>query len=175
MNYYELTITCMLKRDIAFQEVQEKIGAYINRCMLLDERLKEKHAKKEQKQYCYSGFYPVEFKTKMYKAGNVYVFRIRSLEKAFTESIKACLRKISDSVFQLIAIEQKTSGKRVVQELYTLTPFIVTVDNQPWLQQTGDLDVLIERLEANAEKKVHRYRWRKIRSNQFYPTARVYE
>ncbi len=40
-----------------------------------------------------------------------------------------------------------------IRELYTQTPLIITVDDKPWLQNDGDLDLFKQRLEDNLEKK----------------------
>lgn len=153
MRFFELTITVLVKKDLHFQKAQEALGAYLNRSMLQDENLKQLHARKGSKLYVYSSLYPVETRTKVYKAGAVYVFRVRSLMKKFTNWLEPCLRTQRDLLFQCIAIEKRTCGNRMIQELYSVTPFVVTVNNQPWLQETDDLDLLISRLEANADKK----------------------
>ncbi|OZI12920.1 hypothetical protein CEW92_04075 [Bacillaceae bacterium SAS-127] len=167
MECYELTVTVMVKQNIYFQNVQEKIGAYLNRCMLMDETLKEMHGRREVKPYTFSGFYPVESKTKVYKAGAIYVFRIRSLQKEFIDKMERCLRKQKSDDFQCIAIEKRKHGNRVIQELYSVIPVIVTVDGKPWLQEDGDVDLFIKRLQANVEKKYYDAYGKKIENTQF--------
>ena len=56
MNYFEITITTLLKRDIYFADSGYVIGKNINRIMLLDEGLKELHPKKEYKNYVFNSF-----------------------------------------------------------------------------------------------------------------------
>lgn len=167
MKVYELTITLLLKKNIHFQGINEALGAYISRSMLHDEELSKLHRKKESKLYIFSGLYPVESKTKVYQEGKVYIFRLRSLREKFTDVLARCIRKQQDPVFQIIAIERRLYGRRAIQELYSATPFIVTVDGGPWLQTTGDVDLLMERLSANAEKKYQDAFQEKLTNNSF--------
>lgn len=167
MKVYELTITLLLKKDIHYQGINEALGSYMNRCMLHDDKLSNLHREKGQKGYVFSGLYPVEAKTKVYQEGKVYVFRVRSLKKVFTDKLGKCMRKQQDSVFHTIAIEERFYGRRTIQDLYSVTPFIVTVEGGPWLQTTGNLDVLLERLNSNAEKQYQDIFQEKLASNNF--------
>lgn len=165
MKAYELTVTALLKKDLYYQEVQQEIGMLLNRSMLKNKELKEFHREKRLKGYVYSGLYPVE-KQKVYTKGNVYVFRIRSLKRWFIEAIESCIRGQGDDVFHIISGEKRFWTKKVIQELYSITPFFVTVDNSPWLQE-DDVDLLIERLQVNAEKKYRDFINGDIETNQF--------
>lgn len=153
MDISELIVTVMLKEDIPFQQSQEVIGNFLNASMLHDADLKEFHGESDIKGYVYNSFYPLEFKTKTYKANQVYVFRVRSLNKIFLEKMNRCIRKQKKGPFEVIAIEKRTYANKIIQGLYSVTPVVVTVDNQPWLQ-TDDVDLFIQRLEQNAEKKL---------------------
>ena len=143
----------MLKEDIPFQNAQEVIGSFLNASMLHDADLKELHGESEVKGYVYNSFYPVEFKTKTYKANQVYVFRVRSLNQIFLKKMNRCIRKQKKGPFEVIAVEKRTYANKIIQGLYSVTPVVVTIDNQPWLQ-TDDVDLFIQRLEQNAEKKL---------------------
>lgn len=167
MKYFSLTVTVMVKRDVYFQNVQEEIGRYLNQSMLLNDTLKEMHGRKGFKAYVYSGLYPIEVKTKVYKAGSVYIFRIRSLKEEFLEALARCLRKQKSEQFQCIAVEKVTYRNKVVQELYSATPFILTVNGQPWLRENGDFDLLIKRIEDNADKKYQDVFKQKVENTHF--------
>lgn len=167
MEYFELTVTVLVKKDIYYQKVQESIGNYLSLSMLLNEKLKQIHGQKGHKGYCFSGLYPIEMKTKVYKAGAVYVFRVRSLKEVFLDTLDQCLRKVKSDQFNCISIEKRKYRNRIVQELYSATPFILTIDGQPWLQETGDFDLLIKRLEANARKKYEDAFNQKIENEHF--------
>lgn len=156
MEVYEAIFTTYIKRDIYYQNVQAEIGRFINKSMLLDEGLKELHKEVEYKPYSYSGLYPVEFKTKRYKGGNVYVFRIRSISENFIEKLNQCLKKTYDTGLQIISSEIISKKLDIIHEMYSITPVIVTKNNSPWLQN-DDLDLFIERLTVNLVKKYRKF------------------
>lgn len=165
MKVYELIITVLLKKDLYYQAVQEEIGIFLNRSMLKNDNLKKFHRETRLKGYVYSGLYPVE-KTKIYSKGNVYVFRLRSLDENFIRTMEICIRGQRDNVFQVISGEKRLWTKGVIQELHSITPFFITVDDSPWLQE-DDFDLLIKRLQINAEKKYRDFIQEDIETNQF--------
>ncbi|GAA0741528.1 CRISPR-associated endoribonuclease Cas6 [Clostridium oceanicum] len=152
MRFIELTITVMLKKDIYFEDSGYVIGKNINKSMLLDKDLKEVHPKKEYKNYVFNSFYPIE-RDKFYKKDRLYIFKIRGLSDEFMQKIDRCLSNLKSDDFNVISISKKSIDKRHIKELYTQTPLIITVDNNPWLQTSGDLELFKSRLEDNLEKK----------------------
>ncbi len=164
MEVFDLTVTTLVKEDIYYQDLQELLGKFIHKSMLLNKELRDLHKKSILKNYSFSSLYPTEVKSKVYKSGSVYVFRIRSLDQNFIKIFRECLREIKGGLFQAIATEIRTISKRIIQSLYTVTPAIVTVDNKPWMQ-SDDLDLFIERIGSNAEKKYKQFNGEEINSN----------
>ncbi|GAA0126563.1 CRISPR-associated endoribonuclease Cas6 [Clostridium sp. CTA-19] len=152
MSFVELTVTVMLNKDIYFADCGYVIGKNINKAMLLDESLKELHPKKEYKNYVFNHFYPLE-RDKIYKKDRLYIFKIRGLSKEFIDKIESCLCNLESNEFNIISTSKKEIEQRHIKELYTQTPLIITVDDKPWLQNDGDLDLFKQRLEDNLEKK----------------------
>lgn len=151
MQFYELTITTALLKDMHFTITNEKIANIINQSMFLDEELAKKHIEKGFKNYVFSSFYPVE-KDKEYKSGRIYVFRIRSLEESFISKIRKYLLLVKNEDFKIIATEIKTHKQRFITELYTITPALATIDNKHWVKG-DDISLLIDRMQGNLEKK----------------------
>lgn len=152
MKFVELIVTTMLKKDVYFADAGYIIGKNINKLMLLDKDLKEIHPKKQYKNYVFNSFYPLE-KDKFYKKGRLYIFKIRGLDSEFMKKIHKCLEKLRSEDFKVVSVSESTIEKQHVKELYTITPLIVTVDNKPWLQNNGDLELLKDRIVDNLEKK----------------------
>lgn len=153
--YWELVVTVLLKNDIKMIDVQEQISKYLNHSMSHDSFLLNRHMERRNKLYVFSGLYPVDSKTKVFRNGAVYVFRIRSLDQKFINHLEATLRISKHNMFQYLSVEKRFYPNRLIESIYTLTPVIVTVDNRPWLKDTNDIDILIDRLQANADKKYH--------------------
>ncbi|MCC9294950.1 CRISPR-associated endoribonuclease Cas6 [Clostridium sp. WLY-B-L2] len=151
MNFFQLTITTFLNKDIPFNESGEFIGNIISSTMLLKDTLKEIHEKKEFK-YVYDNFYPLE-KSKVYEKGRIYVFNIRSFNSGFIRDIKRFLSLTKNNDFKIVAVEERRIKQRFITELYTKTAAIVTVDSKPWLLKDGDLMLLQKRFQDNLEKK----------------------
>ncbi|WP_032123134.1 CRISPR-associated endoribonuclease Cas6 [Clostridium amazonitimonense] len=151
MNYFELTITVLLNRNIYFADSGYVIGKNINKIMLLDESLKEFHPKKEYKNYVFNSFFPLE-KDKTYKKDNLYIFKIRSLDYEFCEKMYKLSPYLKSDDFKVISADIKEINKKTLKEIYTITPLIITIDNKPWMQN-DDLNLFKERLEINLEKK----------------------
>lgn len=152
MEFWEAIVTVMLKKDIYFEDCGYIIGKNINKSMLLDKELKEVHPKKQYKNYVFNSFYPIE-RDKYYKEDRLYIFRIRGLDEKFIDKIENCLCNLKSEDFNIISTSKKEIKKKIIKELYTQTPLIVTVDDRPWLQNGGDLDLFKRRLEDNLEKK----------------------
>ncbi|WCN36624.1 CRISPR-associated endoribonuclease Cas6 [Aneurinibacillus uraniidurans] len=151
MVFEQLTVTVFLRKNIHFSFSSEKIGQWINAALYLDENLKVFHEQNQYKHYVFDNLYPFE-KDGVYKEGKVYIYKIRSLKQGFLSKVKHLLKKVNDDNFQLLAAEITRMPQRPIQELYTVTPFFITVKGAPWFVE-HDWTTLEERLQANAEKK----------------------
>lgn len=151
MEFFEITTTILLQENIIFTECNEKIGNLINAAMHFDAELAEKHRQKGYKNYVFCSLYPTE-SDKLYKAGRIYIFRIRSLEWDFIIKMKEFLPEVKNSSVKVLASEVKTCKQRHISELYTITPAVATVDNRNWVEG-DDFLLLQERIQMNLEKK----------------------
>ncbi len=156
MHYFELTTTAYLLKNVAFNEVNEKIAQLINKAMLNEEKLAIKHKENKFKNYVFDSLYPRE-KDKIYKAGKIYVFRIRSLEEDFISKIKQLLHDTTTDYFKVISGEIKKQEQRPIRELYTVTPALATVGKNIYWIPGNDIKLLIERMNSNLFKKYRDY------------------
>ena len=156
MHYYELTVTAYLLKNVAFNEVNEKIAQLINKAMLNEEKLAIKHKENKFKNYVFDSLYPRE-KDKIYKAGKIYVFRIRSLEEDFITKINQLFHNVTTDYFKVIAGEIKKQEQRTIKELYTVTPALATIGKNIYWISGNDIKLLIERMNSNLFKKYKDY------------------
>lgn len=155
MEYYELINTAYLLNDIYFDEVNEKEGKFINSSMLLDKELANIHKSEGYKYYVYDSLYPRE-SDKIYKKGRVYVFKIRSIDKDLITKIRKMITKTKSEDFKIVSTELKTYNQFFINELYTVTPAVLTVDNRFWVK--GDsIELLQRRIVENLIKKYKDY------------------
>ncbi|QDR82369.1 CRISPR-associated endoribonuclease Cas6 [Sporomusa termitida] len=150
---FELKLTVLLKKSTHHLQMQEPIGNWISQAQLTDPLFKQTHYDKIYKHFVFSNLYPTE-KDGIYQQGRIYVLTIRSSIEDTLNRIHQCLKKCRESdYFQLVACEQRTRRLGHITELLTITPAIVTIENQkPWTPE-DNIELLIQRLEANAEKK----------------------
>jgi len=156
MNYYELIVTAYLQRDIHYREAYEVIAKHINRAMHLDNELSIYHSENRYKLYVFNTFYPTE-SDKQYKAGKIYIFNIRTIDKGFADKISQLLKQTDANDFKVISIEKKAVKQHTIEYLQTITPVIITTEgNKNWVMG-DDLDLLQRRLSDNLEKKYNSF------------------
>lgn len=165
MKFTELTLTCYLKTNVHFTKANELISRFINKSMLLNQKLLEIHKQTGYKFYCFSSFYPLE-KDKIYKAGRIYVFNIRSLDKKIITDLKCIMSKNESNSLKVIAAELKTVKRSHIVELYTLTPAVITIEgNKHWIPG-NKIDIVLDRFQGNLEKKYNQFCKQQINPKQ---------
>ena len=153
MNYYELKIKVQLDKDMYLDEVPYNIGIFINNSMLNNSILKKIHEEKFYK-YVYDSFYPME-KDKIYKKGKTYSFRLRSMNIQLLNKMAMSIYNHKYAGIKAFDADFKVYEINKITEIYTVKPFIVTIDGKPWLKDKCSIEVLMKRLDDNLDKKVN--------------------
>jgi len=164
MKYFELTCTAYLKKSIDFKESFEKLAKYISFSMAQNDNLKALHEKSGFKNYCFGGLLPVEAQ-KIYRQGNHYRFTVRSLDENLIDVLADELRKnINNPDLQVLETVKKSYRQRFIQELYTVTPTIITTENNLFwtMEKDGDILRLQRQLHDNLEKKYQNFYGEKL-------------
>lgn len=155
MNYYELTVTAKLNREVTNDEIYSLINNHINKSMLADEKLKEMHEKNQYKYYTFSSLWPIE-KDKIYETDKIYIFNIRSIDQRFLMRLKRVINQTKDNIL-IISTELKTYHQIFISKLITLTPILVTMpDKKNWVSKYG-VNELISRISKNSIRKYNQY------------------
>ncbi|PYZ96611.1 hypothetical protein CR205_12960 [Alteribacter lacisalsi] len=126
MDIKELKITLILKEDVPFKNIGQRIGAYLHRAMLADSQLKKEHRVNKVKHYVYSHLYPTE-SDGVYKSGTGYTFRIRSAREGFLNRMAELLTDFQDELIVTLGIEESRVPNGTVNAVRTLTPFVITL------------------------------------------------
>ncbi|TYQ16310.1 UNVERIFIED_CONTAM: CRISPR-associated endoribonuclease Cas6 [Acetivibrio alkalicellulosi] len=164
MKYYELTATAHLNEDIAFDYAGAEIGHLLSRTMLKLPELRRLHKENTFKHYCFGSFFPIE-KEKVYKKGNVYTFKVRTLNEDFSECVRKNIKSIKDSKINILAVEASQRNRRYLSNIYSVTPVVVTLDeNKRWTKEEGFL-YLTAQLKSNLEKKFRTFYGEEIESS----------
>ncbi|MDR2790291.1 MAG: CRISPR-associated endoribonuclease Cas6 [Campylobacteraceae bacterium] len=154
MKVFELTCTAYLKNDIEFQNSFEIVAKYISFAIHLA-GLDEIHASRDYKYYSFSDFYPTET-DKIYKKGKIYKFTIRTLNETLAGALYNNLKNNTNNQhFTVVEIFRKEISRFFINELYSVSPVIISVDNgRFWtMKESGDIERLMELLHNNIEKK----------------------
>ena len=168
MKYYELICTAYLKRDITFKDSFEKIAKYISYSMAQIEKFEKLHNQNSFKHYTFSNFTPIQ-KDKVYKRGNNYQFKIRSLDEEFIDRLEQTLREnINNPNFLVVIASKKIVKQFFINELYSITPVITSVENGKFwtLQQDGDIVKLYNQLHSNLDRKYQAFYGKKLQSSE---------
>ncbi|MDR1007948.1 MAG: CRISPR-associated endoribonuclease Cas6 [Campylobacteraceae bacterium] len=154
MRIFELTCTAYLKDDIEFKSSFDAIAKYISYSLHLAE-LGSIHEGKDYKYYTFGSFHPTE-KDKIYKKGKIYKFTIRTLNKTLAQAFYNTLKNNTNNrYFTVVETIKKDISQFFINELYSVSPVIVSVDNgRFWtIKESGDVEQLRELLHNNIEKK----------------------
>jgi CRISPR-associated endoribonuclease Cas6 len=121
--------------------------------MAQNERLKTIHDSKGYKFYVHNNFYPIE-QDKLYKKGNLYEFKIRSINENFINTLEMLLKQNTNNPNLLVVESYKRSVKQFfISELYSATPVIISVDRNRFWTKEDNLTLLYKQLQDNLEKK----------------------
>jgi len=167
MKLYELLCTAYIKSDVVFEESFEVISKYLSFSMARG-NLETIHQKDGFKHYTFGGFLPLE-KDKIYKKGATCNFSIRSLDEAFINTLSTALRQnIDNSDFLVLQTEKKVVNQFFINELYSATPVIVSIeDGKYWtMQSSGDILQLQKQLHDNLEKKYQSFFGEELKAPQ---------
>ena len=154
MKYFELTCTAYLKKDVTFKDSFEIISKFISYSMMQLDELKHIHSSKGYKFYTFNNFYPIE-NNQVYKKGNAYKFKIRTIDEKFTKITDALRSNINNPYFTAVEVNIKQVKQFFVSELYSVTPIIsINSDGKYWtFDMDGDIVKLQKLLQDNLEKK----------------------
>lgn len=157
MQFYTLTVSISLKRNIHLKDCNITLSSNIRKSMLLDEELKLLHDSKKITPYVFGYPYPNE-KDKVYKANHAYKFQIKSFDESIIERLKKVLEESKNLDFYILEIQKRVTKRFFVEKIYNTTPAVITVQNEDKKLRCAligdlDLDLIKKRLLDNLEKK----------------------
>lgn len=151
---YQLTITTLLKKDLHFRESSYRIGQLINKSLLGEKALKDKHKRNEYKYYVFDNLYP-RSKDKFYKKSRIYIFNIRTPIEYIYNILDELLSSTETDFFTILSISKKQLKEVKIKEIVTITPAVMTLKNSYWTIDKG-LQELENGINNNILKKYKR-------------------
>lgn len=150
--YYRLECKINLYHNIELNDLNEYISNLINKSMLRDDLLKDKHEGKTIKGYVFSNLYPFE-KDKVYKKNKTYIFYIHIFNQEIALRLKECLN-------QEECIENVNLKIRKFKKIYQLSSYGPCTSQIPgedfkqryWTQDKS-IAKLVTAINSNITKK----------------------
>ena len=156
MNYRELKIVVLLKRNIKINECGYKISTMLSGAMAKDDDLLNYHNSNMFKLYSYDNLYPLA-KSGVYEQNNLYSFRLRSVNTSFVNKLKTNLFNFQNNDMKVIMINDKTYRQRKIVELLSLTPIISTLEKNNDVLDVDSLANLQDNIINTLVKKYNFY------------------
>lgn len=155
MKVYELTLKVFLLKNIHNIEALEKITEILDKSLAKENEFLNFHNKNTFKNYTFNSFFPIE-KDKIYKEGNIYSIKIRTIEENLVEYFKKNLVNEYTEYIKALTLEYKTISKKYIEKLYCITPILMKTDNGYWKGNLS-LDEFERRIKENLIKKYNNY------------------
>lgn len=149
-NYFDLYTTITLSEDVAYKNLNEYLSKKINYVLLLDNKLKEIHEKRNIKGYVFSSLHPIE-KDKVYKSGKTYIFNIYVVDFDFALRLRDALKQ-SD---YFDSVNMRIKEFKPVDELYSTTPCLTTLKNSRYWTLNDSISLLYEAIDKNTKRKAN--------------------
>ncbi|MCS4473108.1 CRISPR-associated endoribonuclease Cas6 [Clostridium botulinum] len=155
MKVYELTLKIFLLKDLTVDKSYEKLSELIDKSLCKDEELLILHNENKYKYYTFSLPYKLE-KDKIYKAGNIYSVKIRTIDEKILENFKTELVNVYTSYIKALTIDVKVIPRKYISTIYSLTPVVIKTDNGYWKGKLS-LNEYEERIKENLIKKYNQF------------------
>lgn len=151
MDIYELKIKIYLLKDIKVNETQNYLAYFIDSVLVKNKQYAQMHEQNTYKYYTFDSLYPLA-KNGIYKADNIYVFRIRTIDYKLAEYFSNNLSNNRTNELQGLTTNIKILKQHLIKKIYTLTPVIIKTENGYWKNNLS-LNDFEERLKTNLIKK----------------------
>lgn len=159
MKYFEVRVALFFKKEIAYQHVNETLSKNIALAMLNNDYLKAIHGQSRGfKPYHFGLPYPTDANTKLYVKSKPYTFHIRSVDDTFLNALIKELYEHKGLDFKVIGYEFSQKRQYFIDKISTVSSAILTMPtdiakNRHWIVSDGDIEMVMQRIIANLEKK----------------------
>lgn len=167
IKVWEIKLKVYILSEIPLSGIQSKISEFLDSVLIQRKDLKEFHNANRYKCYTFNSFYPLE-KDKIYKKDHIYTVIIRTVDSELAKYFSETLRNHFTDTMKGLVSDLRILPKKVIGEIYTLTPAILKSDQGYW-KNTMNLSQFEKSLIENIIKKYNQYMNEKIDENfQFY-------
>lgn len=151
----ELELRVFLMKDIVSNRSLESISKLIDKSLLKTKKYADFHKENKYKYYNFCSFWPLET-NKIYKKGNIYSVRIRTIDEELSKYFeKYLVNEYTDSMKALI-IKRKYLPRKHIKKIYNITPSIAKFEEGYW-RNVQPLETYEDRIKGNIVKKYNTF------------------
>lgn len=160
VSVFEIRVKVYILKDISFTNILAREAEYIDSALAQSEKWLEYHEINQFKKYCFGCLYPIE-KDGIYKKDNIYTITARTVDAGLARYFSKVLRNHYTDSMKGLVVENRVLPRKVIGEIYSLTPVIQKSDYGYWKNQMS-LEEFERRLFENAVKKYNQFTGKKI-------------
>lgn len=155
MKVYEITLKTFLLENIRNGQTLERIAEMIDKSLSATDKFLNLHNSNQFKNYTFNSFFKLE-KDRIYKEGNIYSIKIRTVDKALAEYFKQNLVNEYTECIKGLTLECKIVRKRPIEKIYSITPIVIKTDHGYWRGHLS-LEAFERRTKENLIKKYNNF------------------
>lgn len=160
MKVFEIKLKVYLLADIPYQTMLKEEAHLIDSVLMQDNYWSEYHKNQEYKYYSLAGLYPVE-RDGMYKKDKIYTIMIRTVNLELANYLSVNLKNHYTDKIKGLTLEMRIIPKKMIQEIYSLTPVILKTEHGYW-KNTTSLEEFERCLFENIVKKYNHFTQKKV-------------
>ena len=147
----ELELKVSLMRNIMSNEALEDISKLIDRSLLKTQKYADFHKENKYKYYNFGSLWPLE-SNKIYKKGNIYSIKIRTVHEELAEHFEEYLVNEYTDSMKALTINKRYLPKKHIVKIYNITPSIAKFEDGYW-RENQSLETYERRIKDNIIKK----------------------
>ena len=151
----EMDIKVYLSENINSNESNEYICELIDSVLAKEEKYLKMHNDIGFKKYCFNNFYPME-KDYIYKEGNIYTFKLRSVDKDLVKYIEDNMKNSYTKSIKVLNITSRLIPKKHIDKVFSITPTVMKFESGYW-RDSNSIEDIENRIIKNLKKKYKQY------------------
>ena len=151
----EMDIKVYLSENINSNESNEYICELIDSVLAKEEKYLKMHNDIGFKKYCFNNFYPME-KDYIYKEGNIYTFKLRSVDKDLVKYIEDNMKNSYTKSVKVLSITSRVIPKKHIDKVFSITPTVIKFESGYW-RGSNSIEDIENRIVKNLKKKYKQY------------------
>ena len=155
ITVFEIRLKVFLIKDIPLSKMLTAEAYFIDSVLTKDQEWLTYHETNQYKLYCMNGLFPLE-RDGIYKKEQIYTITIRTVEAELARYFAKELSNHSSNQMKGLIAERRIVPKKMISEIYTLTPVIQKWEQGYWKVQAS-VEEYERRIFENAIKKYKQF------------------